>query len=111
MTYKKIVSEMVRREADNFINKVFTDNGYNVRWTTSFEPEMEKDKERDTIFWTVRAEVKLKDEITSRKFEIGGTVDDCCLVCCSVINNDDHKIIWMSNPATRQKLGIDKLKI
>lgn len=111
MTYKKIVKSMVQQNAVNWFEKLMSENGFEC-FVFVNDVEFENDKEKDTIFWTVKVDVYFKSDVGVRKYyEIGGTVDDLCGICCSVIWDNNHEIIWMSVKESREALGIKELKI
>ena len=113
MTYKKLAIELIRREADKWLEEVLKENGVCYHWVHTSDPTIEDCKEKDMFYWDCRANVVLSD---SPKYEtvrviIGGTADDLVGVCSSVLWNEDKKILWMSVAKTREQLGIEKLDL
>lgn len=107
MTYKSIVKHMVEQDARTWFEKVLIENGFND--TLVFIESSDFEQEKDTIYWSVKVDAHFKS--TMRHFEIGGTVDDLCGICCSVIWDHNHQVVWMNVKETRETLGIKELKI
>lgn len=112
MTYKKIVAAMVEQDARQWMEKVLSENGYDEAYVFVDDVQLENDKEKDTIYWTVKVDIRFKMDIINYHFEIGGTADDLCGICHSVIWTADKKqILWMSVKESRKQLGIESFKI
>lgn len=111
MTYKKIVANLVEEDARNWMEKVLDANGYDKAFIFVEDVELENDKERDTVFWSVKVEVRFERDILRYCFEIGGTADDLCGICHSVIWGRNREVLWMSVKETREDLGIESFKL
>ena len=111
MTYKKIVEELIRAKANKWVRELLEENGIEYRFVTVGNAEMENDKERDTIFWHVPVEV-VKEDYHHVSLTVGGTADDTCGICRSVIyRGSSLNVIWMEVEETREQLGIEEFKI
>jgi len=110
MTYKAIVKELIKMEAMGWLENLMKEHGIDFMWTCGTVTEMENDKQSDSILWTVEVGVTLPgyEKVTVK---VGGTSDDLIPVCCSVIQDKGHNILWMASPSTRENLGIEKFKI
>ena len=111
MTYKAIVERMIEIEADKFVEKALKQNNISYHFVEPMEVKMENDKEEDTIFWEVA--VRIYDgALFPKKVLVGGTADSHCLICSSVIWDEEKRnILWMSVESTRNELGITEFKI
>ncbi len=110
MTYKAIVKRMVEIEASRFVEKELEANGVDYQFATAESCAMENDKESDTIFWNV--EVKIYGASFPVKVIVGGTADDHCMICSSVIwDSTKSHILWLAVKETREELGIETFRI
>lgn len=115
MTYKKIVQSMVEDKARFFVSHALEYNDYKEDEFFLFTRDVnfEHDKESDTILWDVDIDIHIRKDPLTYRVRVGGTVDDMCGVCYSVIWNRKqfHEIMWMSASRTREELGIDKFDL
>lgn len=110
MTYKAIVKRMIEIEATRFVEKTLDANEVDYHFATAEDCTMENDKESDTIFWN--AEVKIYGAAFPVTVIVGGTADDHCLICSSVIwNKEKNRILWLAVKETREELGITSFKV
>ena len=111
MTYKAIVKEIIRTEAQNWVEKLLEKNGIDYKFTSASVTDLENDKDRDTIFWTVKVDITVQ-RYKSITVEVGGTADDFTGICRSAIWTAGKKqILWMEVEETRNQLGIKEFKI
>ncbi len=111
MTYKKIVAHLLEMTAQSWVEQLLEKNGIEYTFTSARETEMENDKERDTVYWKVPIEISRKGNIIPTMVIVGGTADDLCGICKSVIWDEKNEIIWMAAKETREKLDIDRFMI
>lgn len=111
MTYKKIVERMVEEEARRFVENALDVNGYDNAFVFVDSVDFEHSKASDLFYFTVCVDVRFKYDIAPHHIEVGGTVDDSCGICASVIWNKKHDALWMSVPETRKTLGIETFDI
>ena len=104
MTYKKIVERLVEDKARAFMEKALADNGIEAEYVIVDGSTLENDRKRDTVFWETVLTARINN--IRRKYIVGGTADDLCGICASVIWNGKHDILWMSVKQTREELGI-----
>lgn len=107
MTYKAIVKRMVENEATNWLEKVLKENDINYKYTITNDTIFENEK--DTFLY--KTEIEIRISVYTVSVVVGGTVDDTCGICTSVIWNDNHKILWMNTEEARKALGIEKFEI
>ena len=111
VTYKRIVKMLVEQEANAWLKKVLKENKVEYLFLSTSDPTMEIDKEIDSYLWEMKAEVYM-DRYLKHEVIVGGTVDDLCGVCCSVIwNNGKKDTIWMAVPKIREALEIKEFKL
>lgn len=114
MTYKKIVEFEIEQDARKWVEEVISESGYEEVYGKPYvfidSIELENDKRCDIVFWTVKADVRFESNMLRRHLEVGGTADDLCGICHSVIWDAAHDILWMSVKSTREALGIDTFK-
>lgn len=112
MTYKAIVKEMVRTEACKWVESLLKENDIEFRYVcaNTEDVNLENDKKADQVYWDVKVEIwRSSWDIT---LIVGGTVDDMCGICKSVIwDRSQRNILWMSVEETRKQLGIGEFKI
>lgn len=104
MTYKKIVEMLIEEKARKFMDKVLEENRIEAEYVCVDGSTLENDKKRDTIFWETVLTVRINN--IRRKYIVGGTADDLCGICASVVWNGKHDILWLSVKETREELGI-----
>ena len=110
-SYKKIVAHLLEMTAQSWVEQLLEKNGIEYTFTSVRETEMENDKEEGTVYWKVPIEISRKGNIFPTVVIVGGTADDLCGICKSVIWDDKKEIIWMTVKETREKLGIDRFVI
>lgn len=114
MTYKKIVKNLIREEADKLVREALKESGIEYRYTTAFDEDvkMENDKDTDQIFWDAIVRVTTQ-EWREATYKVGGTADDCVGICASVIwdAHEDYKALWYAVKSTREFFDIKALKI
>ena len=110
-SYKKIVAHLLEMTAQSWVEKLLENSGIEYNFTSAKETEMENDKGMDTVYWKVPIEISRKGNIFPTVVIVGGTADDLCGICKSVIWDEKKEIIWMAVKETREKLGIDKFDI
>ena len=113
MTYKAIVKEMVRREAERWIRTLLDENNILYKWTSSEITDIKADKDSNGFLWEVKVDVcGIPGRNYVNTIYVGGSVDDVIGICCSVIWSADRKtIIWMASEETREDLNIKKFRI
>lgn len=110
MTYKAIVKRMVENEATNWIEKLLEGNGIKYGFVSAKDTTFEHDK--DLNMFMFETEIKVyTGGIIDTYLTVGGTVDDSCGICTSVIWNNNHKTIWMNTEEARKALSIEKFEI
>ena len=109
MTYKAIVKELIRTEAETWVEKLLKDNNIEYKYTSSTVIEMENDKKYDHILWQAAIDITFNNR--HKKVVVGGTADDVLGICKSVVWDGGLNIIWMSRKETRDQLGITEFKI
>ena len=110
MTYKAIVENLIRTEAQNWIEKLLEDNNIKYSYTFSDGVKMENDKDKGQIYWDATFDIILSS-YERAKLTVGGTADDYFGICKSVIWNNQGKIIWMSTDEARKELNINEFKV
>ena len=114
MTYKAIVKEMIRREAERWVCSIMDENNISYKWTSSEISDIKMDKDYNSFLWEVKVDVCgiPGQRVYSLPLYIGGSVDDMIGICCSVIwSMDKRKIIWMASEETRKDLNITEFKL
>lgn len=115
MTYKAIVKEMIRREADKWIHDLLEEHEISHRYISAEVVDMHIDKDSDCILWEVMADVYGAPGyglLGYTKVYAGGCADNLIGICPSVIWSADKKtIIWMASEETREDLGITEFHI
>lgn len=111
MTYKAIVKNMIEIKAGNWVEKLLKENNIEYKWTEEEVTNLENDKESNTILYTCTVTITL-EAYNKVVVLVGGTADDMCGICTSVIWDENHdNIIWMSVAETRNELGINEFKL
>ena len=113
MTYKKIVAAMIESDARTWIENILEGTDYENALVFNTDPvKFEYNKEHDHFFWTVKFNISPRRGYMIYSVIAGGTVDDLCGICCSVLwAEDGREIIWMNQPDTRKALGIDCFRL
>ena len=114
MTYKAIVKEMIRREAERWICSLLDENNISYKWTSSEITDIKADKDFNGFLWEAKVDVCgiPGQRVYCIPLYVGGSVDDMIGICPSVIWSADKKtIIWMSSEKTRENLGITEFRI
>jgi len=114
MTYKAIVKEMIRREAERWVCSIMDENNISYKWTSSEITDIEMDKDSNGFLWEAKVIVCgiPGQRVYSLPLFVGGSVDDMIGICCSVIWSSDKKtIIWMASEETRKDLNITEFRI
>lgn len=110
MTYKAIVKGMIERKSQKWVESLLAKNHIEYKRTSVDCCELENSKKEDVIYWNTR--IKIVDPDYNYIFlDVGGTADDICGICTSVIWNEEHRIIWMHVKETRNQLNITEFKI
>ena len=112
MTYKKIVAHLLEMTAQSWVEQLLEKNGIEYRFTSARTEEIEMKNVKDLgVLWEIPIEIYWKENIFPTIVTVGGSADDTCGICKSVIWGEGHKIIWMGVKETREKLGIDRFRI
>lgn len=114
MTYKAIVKEMIRREAERWVCSIMDENNISYKWTSSETTDIEADKDSNGFLWEAKVDVYGRPGCGNGyiRMLVGGSVDDMIGICCSVIWSADKKtIIWMASEETRKDLGITEFRL
>ena len=114
MTYKAIVKELVRQDAEHWVRNLLHINKISHKWTSSEIADIKADKEYNGFLWEAKVKVcgipGARNYVTT--IYVGGSVDDMIGICCSVIWSADKKtIIWMASEETRKDLNITEFRI
>lgn len=105
MTYKAIVTALVEKSAREWVEKLLSEAGYVDYHVFADDTDLTNDPKADTMLWTVKVWARIGQ--ARQNFEVGGTADDICGICNSVIWDDGrHKILWMGTTSAREQLGI-----
>ena len=108
MTFKAIIKRIIEIEANQWVTYLLDKSEIKYLWTTTGEVKTEID--RDQIYWDMEVVITLED-YSEVRVVAGGTADDHFGLSLSVIEDDDHSIIWMNCKQTREVLGITEFKI
>ena len=114
MTYKAIVKEMIRREAERWVCSIMEENNISYKWTSSETTDIKMDKDSNGFLWEAKVDVYGRPSWGNGYviLYVGGSVDDMIGICPSVIwSMDKKKIIWMASEETREDLGITEFRI
>lgn len=105
MTYKAIVTALVEKSARKWVAKLLLEAGYVDYRVFADGTDITNDPEADMMLWNVKVFAWIGQ--TRHDFEVGGTVDDLCGICNSVIWDDGrHTILWMETASAREQFGI-----
>lgn len=113
MTYKKIVMEMLRQDAKEWVTSLFKEK--NVEYTLAFTDTPYIEVRKDDILYSVKVTVITPDApspLNKKEFEVGGCADDLIGISHSVIWDASGKnILWMDREDARDTLGITEFRI
>lgn len=109
MTYKSIVTAMIEKDSQNWIEGLLGKHDIEFRWTETEIKELKYNKYDYLYVCNVKVIFPNYKRVV---LEVGGTVDDILGICHSVIwNEDGNQIVWMNQEKTREQLGIEEFKI
>lgn len=111
MTYKQVVSGFLRRDSQNWVEKLLDNSGIKYKFAEAAEPELEKhdDPKYFGFYYTVPVKIYTNWYIFETVL-VGGTVSDSGIYH-SVVWNEMKEILWMSVESTRKDLGIEEFKL
>ena len=105
MTYKAIVTALVEKSAREWVEKLLLEAGYVDCRVFADNTDITNDPKADMMLWNVKVFVWIGQ--ARQEFEVGGTVDDLCGICNSVIwDNGRHRVLWLEDAQTRERFGI-----
>lgn len=109
MTYKKVVEHLIEANARKWLEEILNENGIEYDYTMTMGSTLENDKDTDTIYWETVFTVRVNG--IRKSVIVGGTADDLCGICTSVLWDKGKNILWMSVKKTREVLGIETLNL
>lgn len=112
ITFEKIVSDMVCRDAREWVGRLLDENGIEYAYTEADAAASFHEEEFGFYTYTCTVVVTMARYLPKIYLEVGGTVDGAGILHSVIWRKDEeHKIIWLEVEESRQVLQIEKFRI
>ena len=96
MTYKAVLQEVIRKDAQNWIEYLLKQSGIAYRYTYAYDPATEHSKALDGFYWIVRVLIILPD-YKSREVRAYGFADSVIGIERREVLDNDQITLWRAD--------------